>query len=112
MTDEKPETPRDRLFRLHEDVCKTARALMRKKQSDYAREDDPLFNFRRHGLKGMVVRMDDKMCRIDNFVDKGVFAVEDEGVEDWCEDMINYAVLTLFFVREEKAKKGVIGLPA
>lgn len=105
MTDEKPETPRDRLFRLHEEICKTARSLMKKKNTDYGREEDPLFNFRRHGLKGLVVRMDDKMCRLDNYVDKGTFAVEDEGIEDLCHDFINYAVLTLFYDREEKAKK-------
>jgi hypothetical protein len=105
MTDEKPETPRDRLFRMHEEVCKTARQLMRKKNEDYGRADDPLFNFRRHGLKGMIVRLDDKMCRMDNFVERGIFAVEDEGIDDWTWDVINYAILTRFWIQEEKAKK-------
>lgn len=106
MTEDKPETPRDRLFRLHDEVTKSAKGLMRKKNEDYGRAEDPLFNFRRHGLKGMVVRMDDKMCRLDNFIDKGSFAVEDENVEDVARDLINYAVLFLFWCREEARASG------
>lgn len=94
------ETARDRLFRLHDEVCKRAKAKMRKKNSDYAAEGDPYKNFRRHGLKGIVVRMDDKLARLDNFADKKMFEVEDESVEDTLEDQINYAILYLGWLRE------------
>jgi hypothetical protein len=108
MTDEKdakPETPRDRLFRLHEDMTKAARTIMRKKNADYANEDDPLANFRRWGALGFVVRMDDKLARLSTFVKRGVFEVEEESLDDTLRDLVNYCVLLSFFVSEEKAKR-------
>ena len=107
MTDEKapePEPPRERLYRLHDEMCKAAKAIMRKKNADYAREGDPFHNFRRHGLKGFVVRMDDKMCRLDNYVEKGTFEVADESIEDTLADLINYAVLFRGWLEEKKVK--------
>ena len=105
MSDEKPETPRDRLFRLHEDMCKQARTIRRKKNADYANEEDPLANFRRWEALGFVVRMDDKLARLSTFVKRGVFAVEDESLNDTLLDLLNYSVLLAFYVSEEKAKK-------
>jgi hypothetical protein len=107
VTEEKPEPPpsaRERLFALHDAMCKSAKATMRKKNFDYAKEDDPYHNFRRHGLKGFVVRMDDKMCRLDGFVDKGTLSVEDESIQDTLEDLINYAVLFRGWLEEKKVK--------
>ena len=105
MTDEKPETPRERLLRMHEDMCKQARATMRKKSADYATEEDPLANFRRFGPLGIVCRLDDKLSRLANFVKRGVFDVEDESLADTLRDLLNYSVLLAFFVAEEKTKK-------
>lgn len=105
MTDEKPETPRERLLRMHEDMCKQARTIMRKKSADYATEEDPLANFRRFGALGFVCRLDDKLSRLGNFVKRGVFDVEDESLADTLLDLVNYSVLLAFFVAEEKAKK-------
>lgn len=102
MSDEQP-TPREALLHLHEELSKKARALMRRKNEDYGRAQDPLFNFRRHGLKGMLVRMDDKLCRLDNYLDKGNFSVEDEGLEDTLLDMINYSVLFAYWVSLERS---------
>lgn len=109
MTDDKPdvpapETPRERLFRLHDEVCKAAKATMRKKNNDYAKEGDPFHNFRRHGLKGILVRIDDKLCRLDNFLDNGVLSVEDESVVDTLEDVVNYCVLFRGLLEEKKGK--------
>lgn len=105
MTDEKPETPRDRLFRLHEDMCKSARAIMRKKNADYANEEDPLANFRRFAELGFVVRMEDKLARLTTFAKRGIFEVETESLDDTLLDLVNYCVLLSFFVAEEKRKK-------
>lgn len=105
MTDEKPETPRERLLRTHEELAKAARQLMRKKSADYATDEDPLANFRRWGALGFVVRLDDKLCRLSTFVKRGVFEVEDESLTDTLLDVINYSVLFSYYVSEEKAKK-------
>jgi len=106
VTEEKPETPRDRLFRTHDELCKAARTIMRKKNADYANEEDPLANFRRWGALGFVVRLDDKLSRLGNFVKRGMFDVEDESLTDTLLDLVNYSVLLAFFVSEEKAKRG------
>lgn len=90
---------------MHEDMTKAARTIMRKKNADYAAEDDPLANFRRWGALGFVVRMDDKLARLSTFVKRGVFEVEDESLNDTLLDLLNYSVLLAFFVAEEKAKK-------
>lgn len=103
---DKPETPRERLFRTHEEVCKTARALMRKKNADYASDEDPLANFRRWGVLGFVVRMDDKLARLASFAKRGIFEVEDESLADTLLDLVNYSVLLAFWASEEKAKRG------
>jgi hypothetical protein len=85
-------------------MCKAAKGIMRKKNGDYAREGDPYHNFRRHGLKGFVVRMDDKLARLDNYVDKGFCEVEDESISDTLVDLINYAVLFRGWIEEGKVK--------
>jgi hypothetical protein len=108
MTDEKdakPETPRDRLFRLHEDMTKAARTIMRKKNADYANEEDPLANFRRFGELGFVVRMEDKLARLTTFARRGILEVENESLDDTLLDLVNYCVLLSFYVTEEKRKR-------
>jgi soluble cytochrome b562 len=94
---------RDELFAFHDQCAARAKALMEKKNKDYAKESDPLRNFRRHGLKGFVVRMDDKMARLDNFVENGTLAVSDESVEDSLIDLLNYSVLMLAMLQEQRS---------
>lgn len=101
MSDQPQESPRERLFRRHEAMCTTARKLMKKKNSDYSTEKDPYLNFRRHGAKGFVVRLDDKMCRLNTFVDRGFLEVESESVADALLDTINYSVLLYSYLVEE-----------
>lgn len=97
-----PETPRERLFALHRDMTTAALRLMKQKNGSYGKAEDPLFNFRRHGLKGFVVRMDDKMSRLDNYIEMGQMTTPDEGVTDTLQDLINYAVLFQFWLQENK----------
>lgn len=100
----KPETPRERLFRLHTEMSQRSKALMKAKNGDYASDEDPLANFRRHGLLGMAVRLDDKMARLNNFVKRGVLNVVDESLDDTLCDIINYAVLFSYYTQEEKRR--------
>lgn len=96
MTEETPlkqETPRERLFRLHEEMCKEARALMRKKNNDYSTEGDPFRNFRMFGGLGFLVRMSDKLSRLRTYVERGDFDVKDESARDTLIDLVNYCVL-------------------
>ena len=84
---------REQLYALHKQLTDDALALMRKKNLDYAAEDDPYRNFRQFGRLGILVRMSDKQARLRTFTERGKFSVEDEGVADTVKDIINYAVL-------------------
>lgn len=74
------------------------------KNQDYAKADDPLKNFRKRGLLGMLVRLEDKMARLDTFVETGILAVSSEPVEDVFKDIINYAILMRYWISEEREK--------
>ena len=95
-------TPRENLLALHDKLCSDAKGLMVRKNQDYAKSDDPLKNFRKRGLLGMLVRLEDKMARLDTFVETGILAVSEEPVDDLFRDIINYAILMQYWVNEER----------
>lgn len=73
------------------------------KNADYAEEADAFLNFRRHGRFGILVRIDDKLCRLHNFERKGYFEVSAETILDTVTDAINY--FALYYLYEEKEIK-------
>lgn len=87
-------TPRQQLYDLHKALRERAFDLMRKKNADYAAGDDPYRNFRQFGLMGILVRLGDKLARLQSFVENGQkFHVQDEGLKDTLIDVVNYAIL-------------------
>ena len=86
--------------------------ICKKKNSDYTGDsDDPFANFYKceilsemSAAKGVLVRMMDKISRIDSFLDKGILLVADESVEDTCLDLSNYGILLAGILKSEKAK--------
>jgi (p)ppGpp synthase/HD superfamily hydrolase len=82
------------------DICE-------KKNKDYANQADALANFRRCErlgvtmLKGMLVRMSDKMERMGNLLDRPP-AVEDEAIEDTAMDTAIYSLLFLIALEDKK----------
>src|SRR5207249_10854744 len=71
-----------------------ARKLIVVKNADYSGVDgDPFRNFRRWGLLGIIVRLTDKVTRLETFVDRGDLQVKSEKVRDTVIDIINYAIL-------------------
>jgi len=92
---------RDELLDLHEDTCERCRGVMKRKNQDYAGEggDSPFANFRTaeavgvDPAKGILMRMLDKMKRVQSFVERGDLKVKDEPVGDACDDLVNYAIL-------------------
>lgn len=102
----------DSLFELHDDLCSKAKELMVSKNHDYrSGGGDPFSNFRGSAafgidpIKGIVLRMQDKMCRISTFADKGTLLVAGESAEDSIRDIINYAVLMGGMIRERQAQE-------
>lgn len=93
---------RDKLLALHTDLCEAARSTMKKKNQDYATNDDVFRNFRMFGGLGILVRASDKLARLRTFEERNEFSVSDESLRDTIEDLINYAVIYLAYKQEGK----------
>ena len=95
--------------RYHRDLCDDARELMRTKNLDYGAEDNLWQNFTATealGLAttecGILIRMADKLSRLQSFAVRGELAVKGEGVRDALIDIVNYSALLGAYI-ERKA---------
>lgn len=96
----------------HNSFCEKMMNITKRKNDDYTGgSDDPFANFRSVGLlnvcdveTGFLVRLSDKFSRLNSFVKRGTFSVNDESLEDTCIDIANYAALFVAYVISEKAK--------
>lgn len=95
---------REDLLTLHSSVTDKAREIMTAKNHDYAHEGDVFRNFRRYGTLGVLVRLSDKLARLDSFEENKEFAVADEKLVDTIVDIVNYAVIYYAMKGEEKPK--------
>lgn len=57
--------------------------------------------------QGFLTRMTDKMSRIASFCSKGELQVKDESVEDTLQDLANYSILMLLYIKSKKLKLSV-----
>lgn len=99
----------EELFTEHQNLCKKALELMKKKNSDYTGGGDPFANFKvcenmriTDTQTGMLVRLCDKFSRLSSFNEHGVFQVKDESLEDTIIDIINYCVLYHSYIKNKK----------
>lgn len=53
---------------------------------------------------GFLVRMEDKMMRINNLIKNGGAAVKDEAIEDTLMDLANYSILMMGYLKSKKDK--------
>lgn len=80
-----------------------------KKGNDYARGDDPFANFRTSEaigvkpIKGILIRMMDKIQRLNNYDVVG--KLDNESAEDAVMDIINYASLIGGLICEKQGKE-------
>lgn len=76
------------------EVCDDLCDLLHRKNSNYGR------NLPRHGLRGVVIRMSDKLMRLENLVlDDNAADEVGETVEDTLMDLAGYAVKALALMR-------------
>jgi aspartate carbamoyltransferase catalytic subunit len=54
--------------------------------------------------KGILIRLGDKMSRLESFARKESFQVKDESLIDTLRDVSVYAILAIILYREEKKK--------
>ena len=99
---------RDQLFKHHEELCKIALDIMRKKNHDYAGNsgETPFANFERCEAMGIcsteagfLVRLTDKLSRLSTFANAGRLTVDNESYEDAILDIINYCILFSAYVK-------------
>jgi len=81
--------------------------IHQKKNHDYAGGDylSDLIASRRMGIvpwKNALLRMQQKMSRMESFAKQGEFKVADEKVEDTLKDMAVYSILCLILYRNKK----------
>ena len=101
------------LLEFHKAFCQRAYDIMAVKNHDYAGAtgDTPFANFQAVELLGIastetgfLVRMLDKMKRLQTFAACGKLKVENEGAYDACLDIANYAILLAAYVKDKGAK--------
>jgi len=101
---------RDELIKLQENTFGRCQLILKAKNADYCHGDDPYKNFRSSQIfgispiHGILMRVMDKIERINTFASKGSLDVQNESFEDSCEDIINYMVLIKGFVASEKGE--------
>ena len=84
---------------------------MKKKNADYAGDNESMRNFELSAdvagikmSKGILVRLMDKITRIGNLMERDA-QVEDESVFDTIQDAINYSAILLHALRIEDHRK-------
>lgn len=85
----------DRVAQL-KDVQDEARALFKKKNADYGD------SFATYGPVGVLVRMGDKISRLNSITQKGVHLVNTESLRDTLVDLHNYAAMAVLLLDEGK----------
>lgn len=97
-------------FEYHAWACKRLQEITAAKNADYTGEgDNPFANFTRvealgitDTVRGFLVRMTDKLSRVNSFAQKGILQVKDESVEDTLLDLANYCILLAGYIKSIK----------
>lgn len=103
--------PNNTLGNLFADLMDSAVEILFKKNNDYSYGDDPYSNFRGSSIFhvepeiGILLRMSDKMKRVETFVNSNNLKVKEESVIDACIDLINYSVLLAGLLNERIEKE-------
>jgi len=100
----------DKYFQFAEKTFQEMLEISKKKNADYTGgTSDPFANFTKNENcggasveQGFLVRMNDKMARVSNFVKTGTLQVKDEAVDDTLKDLANYCILFLGYLESQK----------
>lgn len=83
------------------EILEEMKEVHRKKNADYGNNFHK--RYERWGFLTALLRLSDKMERLENIYEKGEIEVKDESVEDTLLDLANYAVMTIVELRNNKA---------
>lgn len=84
-------------------ILKEMDVIHTKKNADYGNNFHK--RYKKYGFLTALLRLTDKMERLENIYEKGEIQVKDESVEDTLIDLANYAVMTVVELRNEKNKQ-------
>ena len=95
----------------HAKMCQRMIEITKQKNADYTgASGDPFKNFKMVEVfgvssveQGFFTRMTDKFARISTFIQKGVFQVKDESIEDTLLDFANYCILLSGYIKSKKS---------
>ncbi|KAF6620655.1 DUF1599 domain-containing protein [Paenibacillus polymyxa] len=82
-----------------EKICGEVESLLKRKNHDYGNSFS--IQFEKYGILSALIRMDDKMRRLENLV-QGSKAKVEESIEDTLLDQIGYGILALVELRKQK----------
>lgn len=83
------------------EILEEMKEVHRKKNADYGNNFHK--RYERWGFLTALLRLSDKMERLENIYEKGEIEVKDESVEDTLLDLANYAVMTIVELKNNKA---------
>lgn len=102
---------REEYLIFHRHCCQKMEEITKAKSRDYANDNDPFANFSQvvsMGIttveKGFLVRILDKISRINNYANHKRLAVLDESVEDTILDCANYLILLAGYIKSKEKK--------
>ncbi len=71
----------------------------------YRKMYDYGMSYKKHGSFGLLVRITDKLARLNNLIKKENKSVHNESLEDTAIDVMNYSAMLVMELREEKRKR-------
>lgn len=80
----------------YQDIQAEALELFKKKNTDYGD------GFKKYGPVGVLIRIGDKINRLQSITNNGIQLVETESLRDTLIDLHNYAALALICMDEKK----------
>ena len=83
-----------------DDIVKEMSEIHKRKNADYGNNFHK--RYEKWGFLTALLRLSDKMERLEDIYEKGEIQVKDESVEDTLIDLANYAVMTAVELRNEK----------
>lgn len=82
----------------HANICEELNSIYYRKNQDYG--DSFSRQFEKYGLLSSLIRLDDKMSRLDNLLTH--HAKVEESIEDTLLDLANYAIMTVMEMRKDE----------
>lgn len=83
-----------------DDILKEMSEVHQRKNADYGNNFHK--RYEKYGFLTALLRLTDKMERLENIYEKGKIQVKDESVEDTLLDLANYAVMTIVELKNGK----------